>query len=775
MIYVYIGIVLVLVAIAVWYKFFRVKKIPYILSHDEYWFLTNSNCIPEFTLTGVVSHGEYASSFAAQDNETGKKVIVRILKKDWIYNRDICEQFHQKASILEFIYNREDSNSVFAPVQHRVANFNGELRPYIVHGLLDDGIPLQEYIRRHDGKISHSMALDCLQQLLPIISYCHSERIWLREFSPQNIILQQKGNRYIYTLVDMGIPYNSLMFSEEIREKKAPFYSPEDIQNESIYNPTSDVYAIGMLYLYCVTGGTSQTLSLESAQGAIVGKALDENSRNRYANVSELVSALQSVNPEVSVISTNQKEEDIFSQIRTERSLRQYVSENDPKVSVQKDSDNKDNQTKRPSLRSRLPKFQLAPQYLFAFSGALLLWFFSWLFETIKNGLNTPKKVIKKAFVFIGLLAIGIWYFIFLPTEGTVFLNIVEWSDRIPRPGIENVSVDIEAVDYDGNRITDLKMTNKLINNGEEQEGAMVISSDREGIVKFDYFYRWFKPEKIRFKVKIKPNTKNYLEQDTIIDVGKTLEFNTKVNLFLRPVVENDIAFHVPSAKSMFQIPIGSNEPKSIALKVYIADNRGKASHSAQVFVKQGRAFDKEIKMQETSNGNFEVRDLMFNESYAIHYRVEDSSLMKITFETDLQERFKLQNPPEITLTKAHGKTIEFPIEKAKNGSGGGGGECAIPPTAYTIQIVNASGKSLAGAKVLINQKPINFTDASGQVVTSVFENPCDFWKTKPRIDVEYDAGLGNRKKSIQVKQPKDMSNVIRLKIHNESIQQEEL
>jgi hypothetical protein len=179
--------------------------------------------------------------------------------------------------------------------------------------------------------------------------------------------------------------------------------------------------------------------------------------------------------------------------------------------------------------------------------------------------------------------------------------------------------------------------------------------------------------------------------------------------------------------------------------------------------------------MQETSSGNFEVRDLVFNESYAIHYRVEDSSLMKITFETDLQDRFKLQNPPEQILTKAQGKSIEFPIEKAKNGGGGGGGDCTIPPTAYTIQIVNGSGKAMNNAKVLINEKPINYTNVSGEVVTMVFENPCDFWKTKPRIDVEYQSIIGIRKKSIQVKQPKDMINVIRLKIDNESIQQEEL
>ena len=78
-------------------------------------------------------------------------------------------------------------------------------------------------------------------------------------------------------------------------------------------------------------------------------------------------------------------------------------------------------------------------------------------------------------------------------------------------------------------------------------------------------------------------------------------------------------------------------------------------------------------------------------------------------------------------------------------------------------------------AKVLINEKPINYTNVSGEVVTMVFENPCDFWKTKPRIDVEYQSIIGIRKKSIQVKQPKDMINVIRLKIDNESIQQEEL
>jgi|JI10StandDraft_1071094.scaffolds.fasta_scaffold08303_9 hypothetical protein len=776
MIYVYISVVVVIIAIAVWYKFFRVKKVPYLLSNDEHWFLANKNCIPEFTFTDIVSHGEYATSFGAVQNETGRKVVLRVLKKDWIYNRDICEQFHQKASILEFIYNREDSTSSFAPVDHRIANFNGELRPYIVQGLLEDGISLQEYIRRNGGRISHAMALDCIKQLLPIVTLCHNERIWLREFSPQNIIIQQKGSGFIYTLVDIGIPYSTMLFSEEVREKKAPFYSPEDIRNEPIYTPSSDVFAVAMLYLYCVTGSTIYSPSHESQQGAIIAKGLDEHIRNRYADVSDLVIALETITQQTMVGSVSQKSEDIFSQVRTERSLREYVRESDATLSSQKESGKDEGAASRkPSLRSRLPKFQLAPQYLFAFSGALLLWFFTWLFETIKNGLNTPKKVVKKALVFIGLLAVGIWYFMFLPTEGTVFLNIVEWSDRIPRPGIGNVIVDIEAIDYDGNRITDLKMTNNNVKDGEDQEGAMILSSDRDGIVKFDYFYRWFKPEKIRFKVKINPNTDKYLGQETILDVGKTREFNKKVNIFLRPVVENDIAFHVPSAKSMFQIPVGSKEPKTITLKVYVADNIGKASKSAQVILKQGRAFDKEIKMQETSNGNFEVRDLVFNESYAIHYRVEDSSLMKITFETDLQDRFKLQNPPEQILTKAQGKSIEFPIEKAKNGGGGGGGDCTIPPTAYTIQIVNGSGKAMNNAKVLINEKPINYTNVSGEVVTMVFENPCDFWKTKPRIDVEYQSIIGIRKKSIQVKQPKDMINVIRLKIDNESIQQEEL
>lgn len=178
------------------------------------------------------------------------------------------------------------------------------------------GQNLEEAVKQHGPFLQHS-ALERFNQILDAVAYLHRQSPPLihRDIKPQNIIVTPQAKA---VLVDFGIAKQ--MASGQATSPSARFGSPGYAPPEQYSGGTdarSDVYSLGAT-LYFLLSAQDPPSATERAYGkpipplapsnptvtpnvqAALGKAMDLNGNQRFSNVNELFSALNtltSINP----------------------------------------------------------------------------------------------------------------------------------------------------------------------------------------------------------------------------------------------------------------------------------------------------------------------------------------------------------------------------------------------------------------------------------------------------------------------------------------------
>jgi serine/threonine protein kinase len=118
-----------------------------------------------------------------------------------------------------------------------------------------EGPTLQEYVLENDNDVGDELAHKIGVQLADALSKCHKEDFILREFSPSDIILTGR-NKPIF--VDFGSAFH--LFEEgkpaEPAVVKSQFAAPEVQQPGSRIDAHSDIYTLGKILFYSLTGGS---------------------------------------------------------------------------------------------------------------------------------------------------------------------------------------------------------------------------------------------------------------------------------------------------------------------------------------------------------------------------------------------------------------------------------------------------------------------------------------------------------------------------------------
>lgn len=743
----------------------RKKKPEQLLSADEYQLLVVDKKFGNYTLVSWLSRGTYATTFEAIESETERKIALKILHKNLIYNRDAGEQLHQKGDILRFLGEHNSAVGSLAPIDYGTVTILGEPRPYLATGYVD-GATLSEIILTQGGKIHPRDASLIIKQLADIAEQAHSHRLWIRDFSPNNIIITVENNRLVARLTDIGIPYKDLPFSEETREAKRAFYAPEEYSTQGGVRPSpqTDVYALCALYLYMTTG--SPYLSENSNE--IFTKAMAQIPEQRYESiivfVEKLLQATDHIVPPTQEESINWKQ--TIQHIIDVRKDVDYITDKAEQPTTSNNSSVGSEASKAvgnaatTAVKSRLPRFQLNPSVFIGFFVAVFLMFFQWLITKIVNAFNTPKKVIKKGFAALVLLAVGIWYFIFFPTEGTLVINV---KDRSDRTGIGAMIVNIVAIDKDGNRKTELKFSSPKVDNGDDKESEIEVETANEGSAKgavvVKYFYRWFKPENINFRISLKPQ-KTYFPFDSIYSIGNVRLVEKHIDFTLRPTVEGDIPFSFASARKTYGLTEDQDEPKSIIMHVAATDSATGTPRVGKFTWAEKLELNKAKPIQQLSIGNYVWQDIGFNRHYILHYTVEDSTMITVRFETDKNDKFKLGKKSIIAGKGGSGVTDDVKIEQPE-----GQIQCNIPATSYRFIVKNCPR---SGVEIYIDGVKIGSTDGNGVYpMTRVIENPCKYWETVKKLKLRDE----NRKEEyqysneIKLQQPPAKSDEIKITI----------
>jgi serine/threonine protein kinase, bacterial len=183
---------------------------------------------------------------------------------------------------------------------------------------------VQEYVSGHTihqevkqmGLFKEEKIRDFLIEILPVITYIHSQQVIHRDIKPANILRREQDGKLV--LIDFGAVKNYVaqMETPEGVEQNANtafavgtsgYAPPEQLAMRPIF--ASDLYALGVTCVYLMTGKSPKDIEYNPATGEmmwqkhvqlgkqmtqVLGKMLEVSVRYRYQSVEEVQRALAS-------------------------------------------------------------------------------------------------------------------------------------------------------------------------------------------------------------------------------------------------------------------------------------------------------------------------------------------------------------------------------------------------------------------------------------------------------------------------------------------------
>jgi uncharacterized protein (TIGR02145 family) len=258
-----------------------------------------------YEIKSELGRGGMAVVYKAENTMLGTKVALKVLKEEFVYNKNIRTRFLDEARKMASVkhpnivqvFDLLDIGSLVAIVMEYV-----------------EGKSLKDLIER-EGKLDDKTAESLLNQMLSALQCIHQSGFVHRDIKPSNFMLGKDG---AIKLADFGIAKdkNAIETTETGTQMGTPMYmSPEQVKADKSIDHRSDIYSLGVT-LYCVLSGkppydaniTSQfdifnkivhepLTEIESTSYLtnIIRKACQKDREQRFQSCEEWLHALKSV------------------------------------------------------------------------------------------------------------------------------------------------------------------------------------------------------------------------------------------------------------------------------------------------------------------------------------------------------------------------------------------------------------------------------------------------------------------------------------------------
>lgn len=221
-----------------------------------------------------LGQGGFGRTYLAQDQQKANQVCVL---------KEFAPQVQEKQDLEKAKELFEREASVLKKLVHsQIPRFHTSLQVKI--GSKDFFFLVQDYVegdnyyqlleaRQNQGKaFSEEEVITLLQNILPVLSYIHSQEVVHRDISPDNLILRRSDN--LPVLIDFGgvkqLPasqgfwFTKLAINHTLLGKKG--YAPEEQIRQGKVFINSDLYSLAVTALVLLTGKEPQKL-YDSYQG----------------------------------------------------------------------------------------------------------------------------------------------------------------------------------------------------------------------------------------------------------------------------------------------------------------------------------------------------------------------------------------------------------------------------------------------------------------------------------------------------------------------------
>ena len=176
------------------------------------------------------------------------------------------------------------------------------------------------------GALSEPQVVSILTSLLSVLDFIHTQGIVHRDIKPDNVILRAQTQQPV--LIDfgamretMGTVFNSRHHPTSSIVIGTPGYMPSE-QAAGRPIPSSDLYSLGLMAIYLLTGKTPQDLPSDPQSGEIIwrdlavginpalveviDRAVRSHPKDRYSSAAEMLSAISnSGSPAATIVSAS--------------------------------------------------------------------------------------------------------------------------------------------------------------------------------------------------------------------------------------------------------------------------------------------------------------------------------------------------------------------------------------------------------------------------------------------------------------------------------------
>ncbi|MFQ5550810.1 MAG: serine/threonine-protein kinase [Gemmatimonadales bacterium] len=238
-----------------------------------------------FEIERLVSASGHRVLFVGWDTVLKRRVAMRVHLRPDVPSRAWFEQEIQVMARLD----HPSLRTIYS------AGFGGDWAYRLTQWI--DGESLADAV--HRGALAIPTTIRMAHDLAEAVEYAHSEDVILRQIAPATTLLDRAG-RAVITDMRFSNPVLEMAEGEPGAEEALPFLAPE-CRDGSPGTPAADIYALGALLYFAVTGGppavdtetitppTVQRPACPAALESIIMRALSSDLGERYLTASELV------------------------------------------------------------------------------------------------------------------------------------------------------------------------------------------------------------------------------------------------------------------------------------------------------------------------------------------------------------------------------------------------------------------------------------------------------------------------------------------------------
>ena len=269
-----------------------------------------------YRILETIGRGGFGETYLAEDMHmpSGRKCVIKQLKP--IVEQPAIplwmkERFQREAAILEAL------GAASNQIPELYAYFSENEQFYLVQEWIEGETLAQKWQRQ--GNFTSTEVTQLLSQILPVLGFIHKQKIVHRDIKPENIILRNSDRNSVAdspslpVLIDFGAVKEAVSTTAHHKNNSAfsavigtPGYmSSEQAAGRPLYS--SDLYSLGLMAVFLLTGKSPQELEIDAQTGevvweqaqvdkslaAVINKAIRFHPRDRFSQAKEMLAALK--------------------------------------------------------------------------------------------------------------------------------------------------------------------------------------------------------------------------------------------------------------------------------------------------------------------------------------------------------------------------------------------------------------------------------------------------------------------------------------------------